>query len=168
VAVQVPFETQPGTVNVTINAAGGGSATVQTQVQPLAPGTFASGGTTVTPGVAIAQRPDGSFVSAANPAHPGENIRFYVTGLGQVTPAAATGAGGIPGQRVQANLVVGINNAGVVLTSAEYAPGLPGVYVVTVQIPSDAVTGPARPFDIIAYDAQNNSYQAPGTVIPIQ
>jgi len=174
VTVQVPFEVQPGSVSVVVNGAGGGSSSVNVTVQAFAPGAF-----TTTYGnqmVAVAQRPDGSYVSPSNPAHPGENVRFYVTGLGQVTPATGTGLGGVPGQKVNAQVAVGINTSsgssasasGVKLVAAEYAPGLAGVYAVTVQLPADTLTGPAQLFAMIVFDSQNNTYFMQSVPIPIQ
>jgi len=165
VTVQVPFEVQPGSVSVVINGAGGGSTTVTATVKAFAPGAFTTtyGGQTM----AVAQRPDGSYLSPTNRANSGENIRFYVTGLGQVTPATATGQGGLPGQEVTASLVVGVNNAGVPLISAEYVPGLVGVYAVTVQIPPNA-SGLAQPFALIVSDAQGNQYWMQTVSFPIQ
>ncbi len=171
IAVQVPFEVQPGSnVSVVINSADGGSATVTTTVLPFAPGVFTATFTTASGSnqtVAVATRPDGSFVSPTNPAHSGENITFYVTGMGQVTPATATGDAGVTGQQVATTVVVGINNAGVPLISATYVPGLVGVYAITLQIPPNS-GGPSQPFGLIAYDSQNNPYYAASTFIPIQ
>ena len=166
VAVQVPFETQPGTASVVINSAGGGSGTFTVQVAPYAPGIFETtfGGQKF----AVALRPDGSYISPSNPAHPGETIVIYVTGLGQTTPPTATGNAGVPGQSVAAPLAIGVNNGGVPFTSANYALGMVGVYAIALQIPSDTQTGPAQPIGVVAYDAANNSYFAQGSVIPIQ
>jgi uncharacterized protein (TIGR03437 family) len=164
VTVQVPFETKPGTANVTINSVGGGSTTVQLQVQAVAPGVFES--TYGNQKVAVATRPDGSVVSPSNPARRGEQIRIYVTGLGQVSPAAVTGSFGL-GQDVLASIIVGIDDGGVPLISAQYAPGMVGVYVVTVKIPDNAPTGPVRPFGLIVSDGVNQFF-APSTFIPIQ
>jgi len=174
VTVQVPFEVQPGTVSVAINGAGGGSTTVSATVLAFAPGAFTT--TYGNQAVAVAQRPDGSYVSPSNPAHPGDSIRFYVSGLGQVTPATATGEAGVPGQTVVAPLAVAIHTSsgpsasatGAQLIAAEYAPGLVGVYAVTVLLPSDTATGPAQLFVMIAYDSQGNVYSLQSVQIPIQ
>jgi uncharacterized protein (TIGR03437 family) len=166
VVVQVPFETQPGTASVVINAAGGGTGTVAVQVQPYAPGIFET--TVGGQKIAVALRPDGSYVSPTNPAHPGETILIYVTGLGQVTPATATGNAGVPGQSVAASLAVGVNNSGVPVTSASYAQGLVGVYAIALQIPADTQTGPSQPVGVVAFDAAGNAYFAQGSVIAIQ
>jgi adhesin/invasin len=166
-AVQVPFEAQSSSSSVVINSAGGGSGTFAVQVTPYAPGIFET--TIGSQKFAVAVRSDGSYVSPSNPAHPGETIRIYVTGLGQVAPAASTGSAGVPGQAVTApTLAIGLNNGGVPYLAAEYAQGMVGVYVITIQVPSDTQTGPAQPVGVIAYDAAGNSYFAQGSVIPIQ
>ncbi len=166
VTVQVPFEVTPGSaVSVVINSAGGGTATVSTPVSAYAPGAFTTtiGGQTI----AVATRPDGSYVSPTNTALQGENITFYVTGLGQTSPATGDGDSGIAGQQVTAPLIVGINNGGVPLISAIYAPGLVGVYAVTLQIPV-GTTGNNVPFGLIATDAQGNQYWMQAVSIPVR
>ena len=167
VAVQVPFETLPATdVAVVVTASSGTPATISVPVKPFAPGIFTttSGGQTF----AVAQRPDGSYVSPTNPAQLGENITLYVTGLGQVSPAALTGNAGIPGQAVNAPLLLGLNNSGVPLISANYVQGLTGVYAVTLHVPADTATGPAQPLAVIAYDSAGNLYFSQGISIPVQ
>jgi uncharacterized protein (TIGR03437 family) len=173
VTVQVPFEVEPGpSVAMTVSVAGGGSATVKIPVKTFAPGVF----TSLYDGkpYPIAVRPDGSYVSPTNPAQRGEDISVYVTGLGQVAPATATGDAGIPDQSIVVNakgalpLIIGLNNGGVPLVSAVYAPGLVGVYVITLQVPADAKTGPYQPLGIIMFDSAGHAYFANPTYIPIQ
>jgi uncharacterized protein (TIGR03437 family) len=165
-AVQVPFETQLGPVSVVINSAGGGSSTVTEQVQLYAPGVFQT--TIAGQQIAVAVRSDGSYVSPSNPAHVGEVIQIFVTGLGQALPALATGSAGAAGQSVAGSVVVGLNNGGVPLISAVPAPGIVGVYILTLQVPIDTQTGPAQPVGVVAFDTAGNPYFAQGTVIPIQ
>jgi adhesin/invasin len=167
VTVQVPFEVQPGSsVPLTVSVTNGGSATVMVPVKAYAPGVF----TTVYDGkpYAVVVRPDGSYVSPTNPAQLGENISVYVTGLGEVAPAAATGDAGVPGQSVTTRLIVGLNNGGVPLISADYAPGLVGVYVVTLQVPEKTKTGPYQPIGVRAVDSAGHFYFDNATFIPIQ
>jgi len=172
VAVQVPFETLPaGTTKVTnvdvvVTSSGGSSATISVPVKPFAPGIFST--TSGTQTYAVAQRPDGSYVSPANPAQLGEDITLYVTGLGQVSPPAATGAAGIPGQAVVTPLLIGLNNGGVPLISANYVQGLTGVYAVTFHVPATATTGAAQPLAVIAFDSAGNLYFSQGISIPVQ
>jgi uncharacterized protein (TIGR03437 family) len=167
VAVQVPFEVQPGpSVALTVDVAISGSAPVIVPVKPLAPGVF----TSIYNGekYAAAVRPDGSHVSPTNPAHRGENIQLYITGLGQATPTIATGAPGVSDQAIVAPIIIGLNNSPVPIISAVYGPGLIGMYVVTVEVPMDTRTGPHQPVGVIAHDSANNSYFAQNTYIPIQ
>jgi uncharacterized protein (TIGR03437 family) len=141
-------------------------------VKLFAPGVF----TTVYSGqiYPVALRPDGSFVSPTNPAQLGEDISVYVTGLGPVTPATATGDAGIPGQSIIPNakgalpLIVGLNNGGVPVISADYAPGMVGVYVITLQVPANTKTGSHQPLGVIMFDSAGNAYFANPTYISIQ
>jgi len=177
VSVQVPFEVTPGpAVSVVISSAGGGSATVSTAVKAYAPGAFTTNSFGQT--IALAQRPNGSFVGLTNTALQGEITTFYVTGLGQVTPAAITGSGGdptlgaaaslLPPQIVNVSVAAGVNNAGAPLIGATYVPGLVGVYAVTFQIPSNAATGFSQPFGLIVTDSQGNQYFMPQVTLPIE
>jgi uncharacterized protein (TIGR03437 family) len=163
--IQIPFETQPGTTTVVLNAAGGGSGTLSVQTQPFAPGVFT--GTFGNLTIAVAVRSDGSYVSPTNPAQRGETIYVFATGLGQVTPAAGTNQPG-SGQLVTANVVTGLNNQGVPHTKIDYAPGLVGVYIVGVQVPLTTTPGPHQPFGLILIDSAGNKYFAQSTAIPIQ
>lgn len=70
VTVQAPFELSPGNAQVTVTAGGVASQPFPVTVYALLPGIFqavASDGRTY----AVAQRPDGTFVSPTNPARPG-------------------------------------------------------------------------------------------------
>jgi uncharacterized protein (TIGR03437 family) len=172
VAVQVPLKTLPaGTTKVTdvdvvVTASSGTPATINVPVKPLAPGIFFT--TSGKLNYPVAQRPDGSYVSPANPAQLGEDITIYVTGLGEVTPATATGEAGIPGQAVVAPLTVGLNHSGVPVISADYVQGMVGVYAVTLHVPANAVTGPAQPLDVVAFDSADHFYFSQAVSLPVQ
>ena len=146
--VQVPFEVPPGSaVDLTLTLADGESTTVKVPVKPFAPGVF----TTVFNKkiYPVALRSDGTQVSPTNPAQLGENITVFVTGLGQVSPAAADGVPGVAGQSIVNRLIVGLNNGGVPLISADYVPGSVGVYSITLQVPADTKTGPYQPLGVV-------------------
>ncbi|MGA2930260.1 MAG: hypothetical protein ABSG43_30580, partial [Solirubrobacteraceae bacterium] len=151
VTVQAPFELSLGNAQVTVTAGGVASQPFPVTVDALLPGIFqavASDGREY----AVAQRPDGTFVSPTNPARPGEQITIQVTGLGQVSPSAATNQVGAAGQNVLADVIVGVNNSGVPLFSAVYSPGQIGLYTVTFQIPDAVVPGTTDPFAILVYE----------------
>jgi uncharacterized protein (TIGR03437 family) len=144
VVFQVPGELAAGTTAVTIRTAGGAATTVDgIPVRALQPGIF----DTIDAQnrrYAVLIRPDGSFVTPENPARRGEQLRLIATGLGQVTPATGTNRTGIGGQQVIAGVVVGVNDSGVRVISAEYAENLVGAYVVTFEVPADTATGTNR------------------------
>jgi uncharacterized protein (TIGR03437 family) len=179
VSVQVPCEVTPGpAVPVIITAGGVASQTVSVPVLSVAPGIFQ---TTMSDGVqrAVLVRPDGSFVSQdTNPARRGEIVRMFVTGLGATTPGIATGqfvpliqdaSGNLVPQalNVNAQIVVGVNNSGVVVLAAKYAYGMIGVYEVNFQVPSNTPPGISIPFAVAV--VQNNSlvFGNP-SLIPVQ
>ena len=166
IAVQVPCELTPGSATVTINAPGGGTATIQNvAIQQFSPGVF----TTFygTQQFAVATRNDGSYVSPSNPAHPGDNVCIFATGLGQVTPSAGTNTAGITGQNLIAPIQAGVNNAGVPLISATSLPGEVGVDMVCFQVPQGTQTGPFQPIGLLVTDPSGNSIFAQGTFIPV-
>lgn len=167
VNVQVPFETSPGTASVTIRVSGGGSTTVTgVAIQALKPGIFdyvdTNGQRT-----AVALRPDGSYISAGNPARLGENIRVFAAGLGQTSPSTGTNQVGGRDQNVSATVIAGINNEGVRMISAKLVEGSVGVYIVEMEIPANTTTGAARNVAIAATGADGVAVFA-GSTIPIQ
>lgn len=91
---------------------------------------------------------DGSYVTPSNLAHRGETYFLVATGLGQTTPPTTTNSAGIAGENVAAQVIVGVNNAGVPVTSAQYLAGSIGVYIVGFQIPATAPTGTNQPLAI--------------------
>ena len=100
----------------------------------------------LAPGIFGIAKANGTPVSAANPAEPGEEIHVTVTGLGQTTPAITTNAPGT-GERLNAVVLVGLNNEGVA-AEAVFAPSLIGTYFVTFRVPPHAAAGPSRRFAV--------------------
>jgi uncharacterized protein (TIGR03437 family) len=169
---QVPFEEPPTTTATVAIQTPTGSATLSNVVvATFAPGIFTNG-TIASSGqnypLATAIRPDGSYVSASNPAMRGENIMFFATGLGQTNPPASTGVPGVPGQLVGSPLYSGVNNQGSAVISAVYQPGSIGVYNITIQIPTSTVPGPAQPLSLFMVDITGTGYNAPAAFLPIQ
>lgn len=181
--VQVPNELQPGQTNVTVQDAGGTSAPYQVTVVPAAPGLFyypdpllpaRHNAVAVTANTAWISMPltmaatmgiptNCSKLTVANlcaqPAHPGDYLQLYVTGLGVATPGGdpngtglATGgvapASGNPLYQtvVTPTVTIGGQNAAVLFSGV--APGYNGLYQVDVQIPSNVATGDDVPITI--------------------
>ena len=67
-------------------------------------------------------RPDGSYVSATNPAQRGETITVFATGLGQTSPPTTTGTPGVAGQSVSNTLLATLNQRSAAVLSAAYEP----------------------------------------------
>jgi uncharacterized protein (TIGR03437 family) len=167
VIVQVPFEVAAGSSSVTISVANGGSTTVSgVPILPVKPGVFENVDTTGQR-YASAVRSDGSYVSPTNPARRGEIISVFAGGLGQVTPATGTNRVGLPGQNVIVPVIVGVDDKGARVLSAQLLPGSIGIYVVTFEVPNEAVPGSARNF-VIAVDVGGSSVFSNGTFIAIQ
>ncbi len=170
VSAQVPCGVQastanpPATVPMVVTVDGSASSAFQVPVTTYSPGLFQfldSDGQ--TRGVVI--RPDGSFASVSNPIARGEIGRMFVTGLGQTSPTLGTDefdplvevdGNWIPQDlSVLADIVVGLNNGGILVVSAKYAYGMVGVYEVDFQVPQDTATGSNAPFAIaVSVDGQ--------------
>ena len=148
VNVQVPFELEPGPVDVTLDVEGG-STTVTAQVKAAAPGIFE---TIMADGSsrAIVIRPDGSLATPENRALKGERVTVYATGLIPEAGTIGTNMIVLPGTEVAVGtpVIVGINNAGVHVVSATYANNLIGVWLVVFDIPDGTPSGANVPFAI--------------------
>jgi uncharacterized protein (TIGR03437 family) len=162
VPVPLPLTASQSTVPVVVTANGQASPSFVVSITTYSPGIFQFTDSADGQTRAVLVRPDGSFASASNPARRGEIIRMYVTGLGQTTPGLftnefdplVTDPNGNPLAEtlpVNANVVVGVNNGGVLVVSAKYAYGMVGVYEVEFQVPADTATGNNAPFAIAVY-----------------
>ena len=173
VTVQVPCSVTAGSVPATVGVSGS-SATVNVTVKAAGPGIFQ---TVMSDGVtrAVLLRPDGSFVDVGgatpNPARRGETILMYATGLGITSPPVGTNQTPISGTNalVQGQVIVGVNNSGVQVVSAQAAPGMIGVYQVAFVVPSNAPTGNniVLSLAINAPDGSPTQFSN-GSAIPIQ
>ncbi len=144
VTFQTPCETAPGSATVEVQV--GSGTTVQVAivsgvtVLAAQPGIITYAG----PGginYGLISAADGTTISATNLAHPGQTYNLIATGLGQTTPPAATNAPGTGAQSIPASQVIlGIDNIGVPVTSVQYLEGGIGEYVITFTIPA-AVNG---------------------------
>ncbi|MCC6366294.1 MAG: hypothetical protein IT165_22485 [Bryobacterales bacterium] len=167
VAVQVPFEAVEGaTIPVTVSS-NNTSASVNITIASAAPGIFES---TDSQGrrYAVVTRMDGSFVTPDNPIGRGERARVYVTGLGRTNAPATTNSYGGTGMIVNAPVIVGVNDAGVNVVSAEYAFNLIGVYVVTFDIPQNTTPGTNRGLAVAVDAGGGNLIFGNGSAISIR
>ncbi len=136
---QVPCElTAPGVATVVVTANGASTTVNNLPILPAQPGIFTGGGTY---GI-VTSAANGSSVSSTNFAFRGQTYYMYVTGLGQTNPPISTDSVGVANQNVVAQIVVGVGNQGVIVTSAQYAPDQTGLYLIGFQIPLSYPTGP--------------------------
>ena len=157
VSFQVPCEQAPGPATLVLRS-GSLSVSQDVTIAPYAPGIFqtldGSGRNAV-----VAVKANGTYVSPSNPADPDEDIRVFVTGLGQASPLISTNTPGSGQQRVNASVIVGVNNQGITAKVEDtiYAPTLIGVYIVTFHMPIGTTSGTGRPF-VVAVQAPDGSF----------
>jgi uncharacterized protein (TIGR03437 family) len=135
---QVPCELTPGLATVVVSANGASTTVPNVPVLAAQPGIFTGGGTY---GIVISAA-NGSVVSSTNFAFRGQTYYMYVTGLGQTNPPLSTDSVGVANQNVIAQIVVGVGNQGVIVTSAQTLQDETGVYLIGFQIPQSYPTGP--------------------------
>jgi uncharacterized protein (TIGR03437 family) len=166
---QVPCEVTPGSSVPATLAVGSGTTNVNLNIGAASPGIFQ---TLMSDGQyrAVIVRPDGSYVSLQNPARRGETVEAYVTGLGPTSPSVGTLS--LPQPPVSLNsptgtVIVGMAGRGVPLLYSLLSEDLPGVFVVTFQIPSDMTTGNDVTFSMSVV-VNGNTFNSGLSHIPVQ
>jgi uncharacterized protein (TIGR03437 family) len=147
---QVPVDVPIGAQTLVVTSVIGPSASFRVSVAAAAPSIF------FYPVAAVLKSSDFSVVSSANPVTAGDTIFIYATGLGQTTPALATGGvvpAGTSPATATVTVTIGGKNAPVISSVA--APFPPGLYQVAVQVPS-GITG-SVPVVIQEGDAKSNA-----------
>jgi uncharacterized protein (TIGR03437 family) len=147
---QTPCEISPGAATVQVRVSGGSTTVSNVPVLAALPGIFEYTASNGKRYGYIIRASDGSLVTPEAPAQRGRDYFAIVTGLGQVSPLTGTNRVGLPGQAVIAPLLVGVNNAGVPVVSADYAVSQVGLYAVRFTVPADAAPGTERNFAVAA------------------
>jgi len=135
---QIPWElvgqAQAQLTIVTDDLAGN---TVSVPLAPVSPGLYS----------AILINGTSTLVAPGHPAHQGDYVNLFATGLGPVTHQPATGAPAAANPLAQtANKVtVAIGNVPATVPFAGLAPGFVGLYQVNVQVPANSPIGDAVP-----------------------
>jgi uncharacterized protein (TIGR03437 family) len=140
-----------GTSTLRVTSAAGFAET-QVSINDTAPAIFASAIT----------HADGTVVSAAAPATPGETLIIYMTGLGQVDGKLAAGqaAPASPPLNVLAPVLVQIGTAQVTPDFAGLTPGFVGLYQVNVVVPQN-LPAKAYPLQVVVRGNISNSLNIP-------
>ncbi len=147
---QTPCEAASGaaTIVVSVNAA---STTISNvPVSALQPGIFevAYDGRRQA---ALTRSADGISIGPGNPAHPGDRLEMFVTGIGQTAPPIITGRPGTGGQTLNRQVTVLVNNTVVPVITTEYLAGTVGVYSITFDLPA-GLTGPYQTLSLSVTD----------------
>jgi len=138
-SVQAPFTlTGRSTIELIVTNAAGRSSAVSVPLLSAQPGVFI-----LDASENGAVHADGSIVTSANPATPGETVVLYLTGLGQVSNAPAAGQPASFSTLSNALVTPQVTIGGVVVTPsfAGLTPGFIGLYQINVAIPGGAVSG---------------------------
>lgn len=138
----IPSVLLPGTFNFWVARQGVAGPIVQVTLQPEAPAMFQT-----SDGKAIATHLDGSLVSSAKPAAPGEAITLWANGLGATNPDVVPG--GLPpmaqwlSHMETFNIWIGGNPIDQTrILYAGVAPGFAGLYQVNVRLPDSLPPNP--------------------------
>ncbi len=137
IAALVPYATASGVATIQVVTAQGSSNTITVFVGSTSPGVY------VANGYAIAQHSDYSLVTAGNPAHPGDVLLIYMTGLGDVAPAIGDGALGpaMPVSTSTNTFTATIGGVSAAVAVTEIVPTIAGDYVLALTVPSGVASG---------------------------
>ena len=141
IAAIVPYGTTEGIVQIQVMKNGQASNAVTAFVYQSAPGIFSLTNNGI--GLGAVLHPDFSIVTEDHPAHPGEFVQIFLTGLGDVFPTVADGApGGSPTFNTTTNLPTAkVGGIAAQVFFSGLAPTLSGLYQVNIQIPASAPAG---------------------------
>ena len=143
-AFVVPFATGPYPVaSIQVINNNGASNVVTMLVNSTTPGVFTANSSGL--GYGAVEHADGSLVTQASPAQPGDTVVTFVSGLGTVFPPITDGSPG-PSPTLSNTVPAGditadINGTPATVQYAGLAPYLVGLYQLNVTIPTTATSG---------------------------
>jgi uncharacterized protein (TIGR03437 family) len=157
---QIPFALAGGQqYQVIVNANGALTTPQPINLTPAVPSILL-----YNSGIVVAQHRDGTDVTAASPAAPGEIISFYLSGLGDTDQNVPSGSPSPsnPPANVLVQPTLTINNAPAQVLFAGLAPGFVGLYQMNFQVPSPLADGS---YNMFITQGTTNSNTA---VLPVQ
>jgi uncharacterized protein (TIGR03437 family) len=134
---QAPFELLTGIANIQVNRGSAASATTAANVGMVSPGIFIMDQASSQGAVLHSNY---SLVSSANPAHAGETLQIYATGLGPLQQSVRSGDPS-PAAKTQLQPTVQIGNQGANVSYSGLAPGFAGLYQVNIVMPGGLSAG---------------------------
>jgi uncharacterized protein (TIGR03437 family) len=143
ILAQAPFDLPAGVaVSIQVRQGSNLSAVRTANVAAVSPGIFTVD--QASSAGAILHAADFSLVTSSSPARPGESLLIYCTGLGplQIPATSGSSAPSVP-PLAQTTVLPTVTIAGLpaTVTYSGLAPGLVGLYQVTVQAPAALPTG---------------------------
>ena len=139
IVAQVPFETPVGPQPVVVTSANGTSAAMNVTVAAVAPAVFFD-----EEGTIAIKTADFSLVRGNNAAQAGNVLAVICTGLGQFSPALATGQIPLTAAAVAGTVTAQIGGVDARVMSATALVGQPGYYLVLVMMPTGVPAGRAN------------------------
>jgi uncharacterized protein (TIGR03437 family) len=164
----VPFDIAVGTAQVIAESGAALSVPMPTPVSAGGPGTFTLNGYGTGIPIVAGVNPDGSeyLVGSASPAHPGQPVVIYCTGLGGVQISIDAGNAAplspLAPANTEANVTVTVGGVSAQMLFAGLVPTLSGLYQVNAILPT-GVSGSNVPLVITS----NGQSSAP-VPLPIQ
>ena len=157
----VPTELRPGDMDFFTTHDGLAGPHVQITLHDAAPGLYPWGA-----GMIASTHADGSVITKDHPAHPGETVVVYGTGLGRTRPELQTGTIEMIAAQILLLNELRVMVAGTALDSQsiQYAgltPGIPGLYQVNLVLPKQLAPDPEIRLSI------GDQVSPPGTKLPV-
>jgi uncharacterized protein (TIGR03437 family) len=138
---QLPLQLTAGKqYQILISANGALTLPDTLDIEPVTPGVAAT-----SSGQFIAQHANGSYVTAASPAQPGEILTIYLAGMGLTDGAITTGevAPSTPLAHPLVQPVVTVNGESAQIAFAGLTPQAVGLYQINFTVPADTTAGNA-------------------------
>jgi uncharacterized protein (TIGR03437 family) len=137
---QVPYGVPLGSAVLAVtNGSQSGQRTLT--IAAVAPGIFTASGDGNSSNALVVHASDYSRVTASNPAHAGEYLAMFCTGLGATDPPATAGQAAQATGLLADYFFVDIAGREDMPTYAGLAPGYAGLYQVNFQVPADQESG---------------------------
>ncbi len=154
---QTPFEAKPGVSDIVVYRDGLVSNRVGARIAADAPGVFMNASTREP----IVTRADGSVISAANPARPGDFLVIYATGFGDLTNPPRSGAASAANPLATARVLPTVTLGGtpVRVLFAGLTPFFVGLVQINVQLP--ATLPPGAALDLVVRSGEAESQATP-------
>ena len=162
---QLPLEFEPNSdIPIVVSANGVFTAPQTYLVAPALPGIF------INPSPAVRRFVAGQpsqLVTPENPAHIGDILEIFATGLGATDPPVESGAAGPSFSTVLNPVSVEIGGLGVPVLYQGLAPGFVALYQVNVIVPEGIPTGDAVQIRLIQNGVISNP-EDPATIPVVQ